>query len=369
MKKLFITFLITALVLPAAVFAQAQSQGQPQQPQDPQGMQQGQQGMQGMPSPFGMTSGPMDQERGLKQLQKRTRGMQKPVKHLERIIEKLQNAGYTVPQAVLDSLAKAKAAIAAIEAAANFDAADLAMEDFNDFIDVLDENIEALQMLSNFPRLLKQAERQLGKLLNTFEKVKSRLAETGADLSKSIAEVQAKVDALRTALDAAKAFAQAGKAEDAFIKLEDEFFQNLEDAFQSVGMLQAVSNLAKGAVKGIEKGIAKAERIVERLKKDGLDTAALTNIINQSKAKLQELRDLLASANFNPDNAVDIVEALDDLRMQFEEGVEDLTGKNLHGPQGVNFFMPPPPMPKELKMGPPSMMGGPGASGFEKMEF
>lgn len=364
MKKLFITLLITALVLPTAAFAQAQGQGQPQNPQEQQVSVQ----PQGQPVTPEMTSGPMDQAKGLKQLQKRTRSMQKPVKHLERIIEKLQNAGYTIPQAVLDSLAKAKAAIAAIENAADFDAADAAMEDFNDFIDVLDENLEALQMLSNFPRILKQAERQLGKLLNQFEKVKSRLAETGADLSKSIAEVQVKVDALRTVLDAAKALAQAGKAEDAFTKLEDEFFQNLEDAFQSVGMLQAVSNLAKGAVKGIEKGILKAERIVERLKKDGLDTTALTNIINQSKAKLQELRNLLTSANFNPDNAVDIIEALEDLRMQFEEGVEDLTGKNLHGPQGVNFFMSPPPMPKELKMGPPSM-GEPGASGFGKFEF
>lgn len=306
-------------------------------------------------------------EKGLQQMKKQTHRMQKPIKHLEKVIERVQNAGYSVPQEVFDALAKAKAAVEAISNAADMDQAETAMEDFNAFIDTLDTYMEQLNMLANFPKILKQANKTLDRLVRMFEKAKNRLAQTDLNLADAYTKVQAKIDGLKATLQQAQDLAKAGNAEAAFTKMENEFFENVEDAFQSVGMLDALRNLSK-VVKMVNKGIVGAEKLTAKLEKAGKDVSGLNTIIAASKAKLEEFKALLASADFDPELAVDVVEELNELRADFEEAVEELTGENLHGFKSINFFgQPAPQMPKGLMQGSP--MGAPGASGFEKMEF
>ena len=323
--------------------------------------------------PNGMQQGDMEEKgkemmgKGLSQMKKQTSRMQKPIKQMEKTIQRVQDAGYTVPQEVLDALAKAKIAIAAIENAADMDAAQTAMEDFNAFIEAMDTHMEALNMLANFPKILKQANKTLDRLNKMFEKAKNRLAQTDLNLADAYVKVQTKVDGLKATLQQAQDLAKAGNAEGAFAKLEDEFFENIEDAFQSVGMLDALRNLSK-VVKMVNKGIVSAEKLAAKLGKKGEDVTELNSIIAASKAKLESFKATLASPGFDPEVAVDVIEELNDLRADFEDAVEELTGENLHGNKSINFFgQTPPQMPKGLMQGPP--MGEPGASGFEKMEF
>lgn len=328
---------------------------------------------QGFNGPNGMMQGDMEEKgkemeaRGLSQMKKQTGRMQRPVKQMEKTIQRVQDAGYTVSAEVLSALAKAKTAISAIENAADMDAAETAMEDFNAFIDAIDMNMEALNMLANFPKILKQANKTLDRLTKTFEKAKNRLAQTDLNLADAYAKVQAKVDGLKATLQQAQDLAKAGNAEGAFTKLEDEFFENIEDAFQLVGMLDALRNLSK-VVKMVNKGIVGAERLTAKLSKAGEDVTGLNSIIAASKAKLESFKTLLASPGFDPEVAVDVIEELNDLRADFENAVEELTGENLHGNKSINFFgQMPPRMPRGLMQGPP--MGEPGASGFDKLEF
>ncbi|MBI4994272.1 hypothetical protein HZC21_01345 [Candidatus Peregrinibacteria bacterium] len=418
LKLIVLAFLAFSLVLPGAVFAQAQPQGdgaqmqqgsgaQPQgdgvQPQgkdaQPQGgaqsknlpvngMKFGQMlpkmmeggnvtGQSGDMQPLSGDMQPLSDmasdkgkemaAKGLSQMKKQTHRMQKPIKQMEKIIQRVLDAGYTVPQEVSDALAKAKTAVAAIENAADTDAAEAAMEDFNAFIDAMDMNMEALNMLANFPKILKQANKTLDRLNKSFEKAKKRLAQTDLNLNDAFAKVQAKIDGLVATLKQAEELAKSGNAEGAFTKLEDEFFENIEDAFQSVGMLDALRNLSK-VVKMVSRGITSAEKLTAKLEKAGTDVSDLNSIIAATKAKLEEFKAVLASAGFDPETAVDIVEELNDLRADFENAVEELTDENLHGFKSINFFgQTAPQMPKGLMKGPPT--GEPGASGFEKMEF
>lgn len=388
-KMSVVTLLVFSAFLPGIVSAEdttstGAQQGMPPAGFMPQDFSKMMQGPNGIPQDFpGMSGfqqggkqggqGDMEQkgkemmEKGLSQMKKQTGRMQMPIKQMEKTIQRVQDAGYTVPAGVLDALAKAKAAVAAIEGASDMDAAQSAMEDFNAFIDVVDENMEALNMLANFPKILKQANKTLDRLTKTFEKAKNRLAQTDLNLTDAYAKVQTKIDGLKATLQQAQDLAKAGNAEGAFTKLEDEFFENIEDAFQSVGMLDALRNLSK-VVKMVNKGIAGAEKLTAKLAKKGEDVTELNSIIAASKVKLESFKTLLASPGFDPETAVDVIEELNDLRADFESAVEDLTGENLHGNQSINFFgQTPPQMPKGLMQGPPE--GSPGASGFEKMEF
>ncbi|MCX6733895.1 MAG: hypothetical protein NTX63_03710 [Candidatus Peregrinibacteria bacterium] len=337
----------------------------------PNGMQFGQSGVpngQQNGAPSGMQgAGKGMAEKGLKMLKKGVSNMKKATGQMDKTIEKLTKAGYSAPAEVVDSLAKAKAAIATIEGTSTMtEEAMNAMSDFNDFIDVLDANIQELNMLANFPRILKQAESNLTKLGKNFDSVKAKLVKNGVDAGTSIAEVQTKIDALKATLEKAKQSAVSGKAEDAFTSLQDDFFPNLEDAFQSAGMLDAINSLTKGAVRSIEKGIAQAQKTADKVKNQGKDVSEAMGIIADSKTKLEELKTLLKSKDFTPDDAVSILEDLDGLRADFETSIEDVTGKPLEGNSSIKFTnMKAPLAPKEIRGEFPQG----GDSGFQKMNY
>lgn len=310
-------------------------------------------------------------QKGLEQMKKGTKGMEKAIKQMEKTIKKVQDAGYSVLAEVEASFQKGKAAVETIKNATDMDVALAAMDDFNSFIDILDRDIEGLNMLANFPRILKQADRTFTKLTKSFEKAKTKAQKGEVDLSEIIAGIQVEIDALKTVRDKAVDAAKNGNAELAFTTLEDEYFEHMEDTFQNIGMLEAASQLSK-AVKSVEKGIKSAEKNIAKFEKKGFDMSAANEIVKTSRAKLDALKALIKTKGFDPDAAVSLLEELSDLRENFENAVEEETGKNLHGKDSVNFFSgKTPEMPKELKdfskNGFPQ--GEPGDSGFEKLDF
>ena len=348
--------LMCVLIVPSVVLAQTYG--------PPAGYESMMQDMSQFEPPAGM-QGMM--EKGFAMLKKSVASMKKATAAMDKAIEKLTKAGYTTPAGVAESLATAKTAIATIEAATEFsDEVTDALGDFNDFVDVLDGNIESMNMLANFPRILKQADSAITKLGKNFDKVKAKFEKNNVDAADALDNTKAKVDALKATLDAAKQSAKDGKGEEAFDALENDFFPGLEDAFQSVGMLDAVNSLTKGAVRAIEKGIAQAEKMTNKVKGQGKDVSTAQNIITQSKAKLEELKAVIKLKDFNPDDAVSMVEELDDYRREFESTMEDVTGKPLQGSSSISFSsMKAPKIPKEIRDGFPKE----GDSGFEKIDM
>lgn len=302
-----------------------------QQPQIPQGMQQG---PQGMPNGFGPPAGIEDMQKkgegmmqkGFNQLKRSTGNMKKGIAQMEKAIANVQKAGYGVDPTVTNSVTKAKAAVATIENGTSMtEEVQNALDAFNDFIDVLNDNIESMNMLANFPRILKQADREIKNVEKAYAKSKSALSKTDFDLTEAYKTVDDKVAALHAAYDKANDFAKNGKGEDAFATLENDFFESVGETRQSIGMLDAVRNLSR-SVKSVEKGIASAEKIIQKAGTKGLDTTGLKDVVAQSKAKLAELKTALKQKNFEPDDAVGILEDLNDLRAEFENTLDELTG-------------------------------------------
>lgn len=301
------------------------------------------------------------QGRGLNGMKRGVKGMKKPISSLEKTIDKVQKAGYTVSQEIIDALAKGKAAIAIIESTSDMEEATTAIEQFNEFVDVMEPNMEPLNMLANFPKILSQATRTLNQLQKNFTTMKAKVAKTEMDLSENVNDIQAKIDALKAVYTLAQELATAGDAVNAFDKLENEFFEPMQDAYQSVGMLQAALNIST-AVKNVDKGIKNAEKVITKMKKKKFDTAELQTIVDQAKAKSAELKALVKVKDFDPDAAVAILEELDTLQSDFGDKVDELTDGETQGIGNVTFFNTnAPAMPKEFTAGPPQ--------GIERMDF
>jgi len=355
---LFAVVLFATLIFPTTSLAQfgppegfenmMQGGGDGQSSQGSQNMMQGG-GQFGPPANMEelMNKGKEMQQKGFQMLKSKTRSMYKAVSRMESTIAKVEKAGYAVSQDILDSVANGKAAIDAIESAQSMDEAEEPLNDFNDFIDILDQNIESLNMLANYPKILKQAERTFTKLLKTFEKQKAKAEKGDLDLSGAINAIQIQIATIKAVYDQSQVEAKNGNSVEAFRLLEDEYFAPMEEVFQSVGMLQAASNIKK-AIKGVEKGIAKADKIVKKYASKA-DLSVAEEKIDEAKAKLDELKTMIKDPNFEPEPAVDLLEALSNLRDDFESAIEDAVDINLTGKNSVDFFnMPMPAMPKDF---------------------
>lgn len=369
MKKLGTTLIVGLLMVPMAVSAQYGPPAGFDMSNIPSGIQ-------GPPANLEelQNKGQEMANKGLERMKKGVKGMQKAVDQMNKVIKKIKDAGYSVPAGVEDSLAKAVAAIATINASTEFDdAVQTAMDDFNAFIDVLDENMESMQMLGAFPRIKKQADREVANTQKAFDKVKSKLANVGFDLTQEFADVQAQVDALKANYDKAIAAAQAGKVQDAFDILENDFFPAIADTRQSIGMLDAVKNLTRAA-KQVDSGIKNAEKIVAKLAKKGFNVTKLQEIIAKSKAESEAFKASLKVKPFEPTDAVDHLDVLNGLREDFENevdvqiGDDDKLDAQIKPVKFFNGAMPS--IPKEFNNGFGNGEHGNGnAYGFEKLDF
>lgn len=369
MKKIF--FAVVAIALLAVSFSLfAQFSGPPTAEQLQQLMQQ-------MGAPEGMTPdgtipngtnfGPPAnvlemQNKGLKQLQRSAKNMLKAIAQMEKAIAGATKAGFPPAQDIIDATAKGKAAVQIIQDATEFsDDVQDAIDQFNDFADVMDANIEPLNMLANFPRIQRQAVREMANLDKAFEKVKVKVASAEMDLSYILADIQGKIGNIKAVYDNALAYAKAGQAAEAFDMLENDFFPTIGDTRQAIGMLDALKNISRAA-KSVDKGIKGAEKIVAKLQKKKLDVSSLNTIIADSKSKLDELRAALKSSDFDPTTAVDYLENLNELRDQFESAVDTVVGDTNVGtlPQ-VDFFGATMPKVPNFNVG--------GGAGVEKIDL
>lgn len=289
----------------------------------------------GMAAPSGMPSAdrmgpPADvQEKmkaGLARLQRSANSMERAVKTMDKAIAGAVKVGYVVPADITKSVESARAAIATIRAATEFnDAVEKAIDDFDSFTEVLDANVENLMLMPRFPKVLKAAETQYNKLVKFFETTKARLVGLEADTADAVAEVQKKVEAQKAFYDQAAALAKQGKMEEAFAMLEENFFPGLETTSQSIGVLNALKAITKTA-NGVTRGIATAERIIAKLGKLGLEVKELNEIVSNSKAKLAELKALLRVPGYDLEAAMAILESIDQLREDFDNRVDGVVG-------------------------------------------
>lgn len=303
------------------------------------------------------------QKQGLSRLQRGAKSMQKAVVQMEKAVNGAAKAGYPASAEVVASLAKGKAALAIISGATDFtDDVTTAIDDFNDFVDVLDANIETLNMLANFPKITKQADREMANLTKAFEKVKIKMEKAEFDLTEIFARIQANVDSIKSAYDQSIAAAKAGNPQEAFRLLEEDFFPNIGDTRQSIGMLDAVKNISR-AVKSVDTGIKTAEKIIVKLDKKGIDTTKLKEIVASSKTELENLKAKLKSVDFDSTDAVDYLDNLNALREQFEEVMDSAIGdENVGNIKPLNFFGGSmPAMPKLPK--------GNGMGNIERLDF
>ena len=287
-----------------------------------------------------------EEKRNLAQMKKGMLQMGKGLKQFEAQIARLAKQKIKVPAEVTETLAKIKTVIAAIKAAKTFDEAEEAgMQDLPELFQSLDEFRHQLEALSRWPQVARQITQQVRRLDSELKRVKTtvdRLKRQRIDLTDEYTAFEAAVKKLKEVAGVASAKATSGNTEDveeAFNLLENEFFGAMEEAFQSVQIIQTMTNLGRFN-SDFRRGLAQAQQTINRLKRQKVDTAELQELYNEAKAKGEEVLALLRARPIDSEAIQEGLQELENLKQQFEEMAGEVSGEEevLPWEQGKNQF-------------------------------
>lgn len=266
----------------------------------------------------------MMRKQQLQEMKRGFRGMESGIRQTQKIIDRLIKKGVAVPQEYVTLISEVTQAAATIKNAEEFDEnVEAAMEILQEKGPELGDIGPRLGMLEQWPKTLKQAEREIKKLNDALAKAKKKKGVS--EYAEIIAKVEARVSDMNSRFAAIKAAGESGDFEEAMGELQD-FFESVGDTHREIGILGQISNIAK-MIRSGEKEIARFEKQVKKFAKKGIDASSITALIAEARGKISELKTLAKDTEAEPDDFFTIMEALDELRQRATDEFNALQGR------------------------------------------
>mgnify|MGYP001569250275 FL=1 len=263
-------------------------------------------------------------------LKKMLAGMDRGVVSFEKQLAKLEKQGLTIPTDVKDDLGKLKTGLDAIRNAKSPEELEAADPDtLGDLMDKVNQSRPRLEMLAKWPRILKQADQQIARFKKELTKTKilvDRLMAKDIDVSANYTTFEQDVNNLKTARDAADALMKEGQSEEAFNKMEDEFFNLLDNVGEDQRVIQTMANLSRFGVE-FKRGMAEAQKQIKNLQRRKIDVTELQGIYDQALAKGNEIVALIKIKPIDEEAILAAMDTMEDLKQQFQDAMDELTGK------------------------------------------
>jgi len=316
---------------PPGEFQQPGGFQQPEGYQQPGTMGQGEQGFDQNQGPSEEQQQKMDEQR-LSMMKKGMSQFAKEMKRVKSQVTTFQKKGVTIPDELKDALAKADEVVAKIKDATDPEELQDVMSDFQDSMEVIQEWMQKLPRLAQWPKLVKQAQSQLTKLEKAYTADSKKVTSSKIDLSTNLSDFRTAIDEQKALLEEAKSLKDTD-FDSAFDKLTQEFFDNLNNTWENEKMIQTALNLKRSIVTDIPKSLKTASAMITSLKRKKLDTAELTSILNEAKEVFEDVKKFYNAKPMDIDSLLDTMDTMMAKREEFNDKVEELTGQNDYLPQ------------------------------------
>lgn len=272
------------------------------------------------------------------------RSLTQVVKMYEKQLAKLVKQNITAPNSITEAIAKAKQFLDGINNATTAEAvAELDFDEFQTIMQDLEEGRRDLEMLSRWPKTLKQIDQQLKRMNSELKKSKTlvdRLAKKDINLADTYTKYAEAVAKLQSVRNEAAAKVQAGNAVEAFDLLENDFFGNMEDGMQHQRVIQMMSNLSRFTTE-YKRGMADLDKKIKQLDRKKVNVTDLKELQAEAKTKGEEILSLIKTKDFDPDEIMGLMEEMEGFRSQFNEKMEDKSGDmDMPWEQGRDQFKP-----------------------------
>lgn len=288
----------------------------------------------------------IDQVQRLKDMKRGLKDLARELSKFESQAAKLAKQKIAVPENLSEILNKLKSTVAAIQNAKTLEEAQAAgIEDMRELWETLDENRRQLEMLSRWPQTLQEIDKQLKQLAQTLQQAKKavdKAKKSGIDISDIYAEFESAVNKLKSAKAEAMRKMAESDGEAAFEIIENDFFNQTEDVWSKQRIIFTFSDLGKFKA-DFKRGLGDSHRLMQQLKRKKIDVSELEKLIVYATAKGNEVEKMLKSKPVDLDGVLDLLNELEDLRQEFYEIADELSGGENLKPweQGPILFKTP----------------------------
>ncbi|MFH1191903.1 MAG: hypothetical protein V1655_00330 [bacterium] len=288
----------------------------------------------------------IDQAQQLKDMKRGLKDMTKELARFEKQVEKLKKQKMAIPEELSETLGKIKSTVAAIQNAKTWEEAQAAgIEDMRDLWDALNENRRTLEMLSRWPQTLKEIDKQLKQIdkeLARAKKTTEKAKKNGMDFSDVYAEFEDAVNKLKSAKGVALKKMADGEGEEAFEIIQNDFFDQMDDTWEHQRIISTLNNLGRFKSE-FKKGLNELNALMKKLKRKKIDIAEIEKLIVYAAARGKEIETLLKAKPIDADKIIDLLYELEDLRQEFYDKTDELTGggETMPWEKGTALFTTP----------------------------
>ncbi len=288
----------------------------------------------------------IDQAQQLKDMKRGLKDMTKELAKFEKQVEKLKKQKITIPEELSETLGKIKSTVAAIQNAKTYEEAQAAgIEDMRDLWEALNENRQKLEMLSRWPQTLKEVDKQLKQIdkeLARAKKTTEKAKKNGLDFSDVYAEFEDAVNKLKSAKGVALKKMAESDGEGAFEVIQDDFFDQMDDTWEHQRIISTLNNLGRFKSE-FKKGLNELNALMKQLKRKKIDITEIEKLIVYATARGKEIETLLKAKPIDADKIIDLLYELEDLRQEFYDKADELTGDGEIMPweKGTALFQTP----------------------------
>ena len=258
-------------------------------------------------------------------------------------INSYKKKGMTVPSDAKEAVEQTTEFSKKVKEAKNADELDELMSEFQDSMDVIQEWMPKLPRLAEYPRFIKQAEKEIAKANKAYKSDAAKIKKAKLDLEEPLSEFKQEIEKQEELLKEVKELAKTDPDE-ALDRLHEEFFGAMDDMWSGEQVISMSLNIKKGLTQ-MNRDIKDAEMTIKKLKRQKIDTKDLENLLAQSKEQAAELKKIAAAKPIDTDAMIDAVDALMEAGSAFENKVQELTGDTEYMPdlpknQNFKFNLP-----------------------------
>lgn len=264
----------------------------------------------------------------LADMQRGSKEMERQLSRFENRIQNLKNKGAVIPADVQTAIDQVKAFIEKIKSATTPDEIQALMGDgnFGDLMQTINDGMQKAEMSTQFPRMLKEANRMLKQQQSMLKRAQARAKNLKINVDSVLNNWQKLVDAVGQAVSDAEHAFQNDNPEDAINTLKDKVF----DAFQDIGAQQRVFEMVSNSqqmLKQADREFARIDRQIARLKKQGEDTSQLEDTLSQARAKIADIKQLLAQPDIDSEALITAIQEAQGIKDDLYSALSDLTGQ------------------------------------------
>ncbi|MFA5061761.1 MAG: hypothetical protein WC526_01285 [Patescibacteria group bacterium] len=306
----------------------------------------------------------------LQDMKRNIKGMESQLNMFEKQVAKFQKQKISIPTNTQENILNLRNIINSIKNATTADQLnDIDFNSMSEAMENLNQDRQTLEMLARWPQTLKQMDKQLTMLTRELKRAKQitdKLVKKGIDIQSVYNAFEEAVNKLKAVKADAVSKMATDDSQGAFDTVENDFFGQMDDIMQNDQIIMMMGNL--GSFNStFKQSVNQAQQTINQLKKKKIDTSELVPILDEIKVKGQEIKDLIASKNYDVDTITSALDDLENLRQDFGNKVNELTGqegeimpweqgpqqfKQVQMPQGMQQYMPQQPQQPMMQQQP-----------------